>query len=270
MSGRISAAMNACGAEGMPRQIECCNSLYRQEKVFKHDFFAATGLYQRVTTPSDSTDCPPDRVVLKINRNKSFLGLPMRWIGRSLRNRETNNLKRLEGMEQVPHLLGLWESCGFLYTYIDGCSLDQSPDLPDSFFDDLENLLKRTHQRGIAYLDLNKRGNILVDKEGKPNLIDFQISVHLGKGWGWLRNMLQKEDVYHLLKHKRRLRPDLLTKAERIQSKRKSIWIRIHRIISFPYRIVRRWILGWMLRHDYLHTDPNIECSPENNPQRYL
>ena len=38
-------------------------------------------------------------------------------------------------------------------------------------------MLNAMHERKVAYIDLHKRENILVNERGDPCLIDFQISV---------------------------------------------------------------------------------------------
>jgi hypothetical protein len=49
-----------------------------------------------------------------------------------------------------------------------------------------------------------------------------------------------REDLYHLLKHKRRMRPDELTAQERESSQKRSVFIRLHRAITRPYFLFRR------------------------------
>ena len=81
--------------------------------------------------------------------------------------------------------------------------------------------------------------------DDRPHLIDFQIShdLHeLGDTFlnRWLLQRLQSEDFYHLLKHKKNLRPDLMSEQELEDSQRRSWFIRIHRAIATPIRKVRR------------------------------
>jgi hypothetical protein len=92
---------------------------------------------------------------------------------------------------------------------------------------------------------MNKSTNILLGDDGRPYLIDFQISCDLHE-WGdwfftrwWLRRF-QREDWYHLLKHKRRLRPDELTAHEKRAVEQRSWLIRLHRFLSRPYFVIRR------------------------------
>jgi hypothetical protein len=103
-------------------------------------------------------------------------------------------------------------------------------ELSDHFFDELKALVEQVHRRGVAYGDLQKRDNIIVGSDGRPYLVDFQIS-HLSyrgrsglrraiSGW-WLRHS-QADDLRHVYKHKRRLRRDLLTPEEDLRSRRRS------------------------------------------------
>jgi serine/threonine protein kinase len=100
----------------------------------------------------------------------------------------------------------------------------------------LQELIAELHRRRIAYVDTNKPENILLGDDGKPHLIDFQIS--------WDHHVLlrhfQREDLYHVLKHKRRLRRDEMSEEELRRAEHKSWLIRLHRIVFKPYFLVRR------------------------------
>ncbi|MFM8951864.1 MAG: hypothetical protein ACKOOF_02200 [Planctomycetaceae bacterium] len=70
----------------------------------------------------------------------------------------------------------------------------------------------------MAHVDLHKRENILVDDDGRPHLIDFQISFALPRSnrlaarlCGGLMRLLQRCDDYHLFKHRLRHRPDQIS-----------------------------------------------------------
>jgi len=267
MTERLRADLYACGLSGLPSELSVGTISYRLVRTFKHDFFAATGLYEPAEDKiPEAGSAPP--LVLKVNRRQSFLGIPLNWLGRRLQRHEIRILRQLQDLDQVPKLIGPWEKTGFLYEYIEGCSLDEKPELPDSFFDDLETLLAQIHARNICYVDFNKRGNILAGRDGRPYLIDFQISRYW-KRPGRLCRILQREDRYHLLKHKRRLRPDLLSEQERQDSYRRSFWIRLHRAVAGPFRFVRRRLMQWLYHHKILQSDPGMQRSPENDPRRF-
>lgn len=260
---RLRQDMYACGQAGLPKVIFCLGKQWQLDTLFKHDFFACTGCYLNKETGK--------KVVLKFSRLRSFLGFPLAWIGRFLRNREMKILLQLKGIEQVPSIIKPYGRNGLIYHYIEGKSLDEKPDIPNEYFDKLQTLLDKIHQCHICYMDMNKRGNILLGDDGEPYIIDFQISLFLPGKWSdRLRQIFQREDNYHLLKHKRKLRPDLLSEQEHQNAKRTSLLIRIHRSIAGPFQKVRRLILRFMYKKKILHADSTSDRSPENNPDRFL
>lgn len=255
--------MYACGMSGLPQQITCGGKQWQLDTVFKHDFFACTGRYRCEQTQ--------EHIVLKINRLRSFLGVPLGWIGRYLCKREKNILTQLQDLDQVPQFIKPFGRNGLIYRYIKGQSLDEKPPLPDDFFDQLQTLFTTIHQRHICYMDLNKRGNILLGNDGRPYVIDFQISLFLPAKWSHkLRGIFQKEDLYHLLKHKRKMRPDLLTEQEQTDAKKPSTLIRVHRAIAAPFQMIRRPILRFLYQKEILSSNADSDRSPENNPERFL
>ena len=224
----------------LPPTVNCGGHQYIRVETFKHDFFAATGLYRG----------PTGLAVLKINRISPFFGFPMTWAGRFLGQREVRLYRAAQGLRGVPALHGPVGETGFMHAFVPGHPLERQEPVSDTFFDDLLALIGNLHERHIAYVDLNKRQNILVGDDGRPHLIDFQISLLLPPvGWRrlaplrWLLARFQHGDYYHGLKHKRRLRPDLLTPDEERVVTRISIWIRLHRWIARPLTYLRRRIL---------------------------
>ncbi len=232
--------LRALGEDHLPETLEIAGALYRCRRMFKHDFFAVTGLYQGSS----------DNVVLKVGRCAPILGVPMAWIGRFLARRETRLFRLLERVDGVPKLVGLWGTTGFIHAYVEGRPLRKNDPIDDRFFPRLAALLDDLHRRGVAYCDLEKRENILVGEDGRPYLIDFQISWHvpdnrLGNTWIARRilSLLQESDRYHLLKHWRRLRPDQLSPDEIARSHRPPIWIVGHRLVFRPLTHLRRRLL---------------------------
>jgi hypothetical protein len=225
----------------LPPVVTHAGTTYRLCQTFKHDFFAATGLYAG----------PGGPLVLKLGRTSDFLSLPMSWAGKYLETREYQLLQQAQGVPGVPRLVGRVGKNGVLREFVPGHPLGRREAVSDGFFEQLGATLKALHHRHIAYVDLNKRQNILVGEDGRPYLIDFQISLFLPpNGWRktWpVRRLLarfQQADVYHYLKHKRRLRPDLLTPAERARVERVGPWIRLHRLVARPLTHLRRRTLA--------------------------
>jgi serine/threonine protein kinase len=142
-------------------------------------------------------------------------------------------------------VLGTLGSTGFVHDYVRGRPLGDGQPVPDGFFDQLLELLEELHRRQIAYVDTNKPQNILLGEDGRPHLIDFQISYDLHELGDnpinrWILRRLQRADIYHALKHKRRLRPDELTDSERLVVTKVGWPIRLHRIVAMPYFKFRR------------------------------
>lgn len=221
----------------LPGRVACCDQIFGLIETFKHDFFAATGLYSG----------PRGLAVLKMNRRNDAFTIPLGWIGRFLGQREMRHYRLLDGISGVPKLIGAVGATGLMHDFVPGHPLGRDEIVSDTFFDELKLLLDQVHARDMAYVDLNKRQNILMGADGRPYLIDFQISLwfpkHGWRGWAplqWLLRSFQAADHYHLLKHKRRLRPDLLSPEERTVVEQPSFWIRLHRAVAGPITRTRR------------------------------
>ena len=233
---RVAYSMRALGRAGLPRDFTLGGANYRLLRTVKHDFFAATAFY---------TDASGKMVVLKISRTTDFAGVPLAWLGRWLCRREMRFYNKLSDLPNVPAVLGTVGPTGFVHAYVPGRPLEKDRPVPDGFFAQLQDLLAQLHRRGLAYVDTNKPQNILLGEDGRPHLIDFQISydlAELGDWWlnrWWLRR-LQHEDIYHTLKHKRRIRPDEMTPEETERATRRSALIRLHRFLTKPYFALRR------------------------------
>jgi hypothetical protein len=228
--------MRALGKNDLPPTITVTGVSYRHEKTVKHDFWAVTGFYLGVDGR---------RVVLKMSRTEDFAGFPLLWIGRWLCRREMRFYTRLGDLPNVPPLLGTVGQTGFVHAFVEGRPLSRERPVPDHFFDQLLALLDELHRRSIAYVDTNKPENILLGDDGLPHLIDFQISYDMHElGNTWLNRkvlaQLQREDHYHILKHKKKLRPDEMTPEELAGAERRSWLIRLHRFVTKPYFRLRR------------------------------
>lgn len=238
----------------MPTEIRLIDGPYRHVRTFKHDFFAATGLYQG----------PSGKVVLKLGRTALLLGLPMAWLGEWAADHEWDMYRLAEDVPCVPRCFGKYGRTGFVHAYVEGHPLQRHERVSDEFFPQLNDILDRLHARGMAYVDLEKRENILVGTDGKPWLIDFQISypgpdldqlIDRRRGPGVLHKFipralrryllirLQRGDRYHLLKHRRRHRPDTLTQVEIASSYQVGLTIQLHRLLMRPLTLLRRSIL---------------------------
>jgi hypothetical protein len=248
---RPPAYLFALGRRELPREFDANGTTYRFLKLFKHDFFAATGLYERATGGTGPL------AVLKIQRTYPLLGLPMQWLGRKVANQEIRIYEALQGVVGVPRFLARVGATGFAHEFIPGEDLHASLPLTPAFFEQLEKLFADLHERHIAYVDSNKRENILYGEDGKPWLIDFQISFQLKKGERdnflakWLFRRFVQADAYHFYKHKTRLLPQACSAEDFARARRRGMLHQLHRWVARPLIVVRRKFLS---RYDLANT----------------
>jgi hypothetical protein len=238
----------ALGRDEPPAVVEIDGECFRRQEVLKHDSWAASAIYAGATR----------RAFCKFNRQQSVLRVSMRWLGRLLASREQAFHDRLAGVAGIPSSLGPVRHAGRVLPnalareFIDGHALREGERVDDAFFPRLRFLLVEVHRRGVAHVDLHKRENILVGADGRPYLIDFQISFRLPRlplvreVARPLLAILQQCDDYHLLKHELRYRPDQCRFASEELARLRPWWIRVHRGLAVPFRSCRRRLLVWL------------------------
>jgi hypothetical protein len=232
----------ALGAAEPPVEVVVDGQRYERIELFKHDSWAATALY------GSDTGC----IVCKFNRTQSVLGVPMMWLGRRLAEREHRALSRLADLPQIPAPLGAVYANGVRLrnavarTFIAGHPLGKDERVRGDFFPSLRRALREMHVRGIAYVDLHKRENVIVGDDGRPYLVDFQISfdvTHPRLRWvpgsRAVFDQLCVGDLYHLEKHVRRADP----LAAGYAPPAIPTWLQVHRIFAVPFRQLRRRLL---------------------------
>lgn len=280
---------------GPPATVAVAGAEYRLVRVFKHDFWAATCLYRPVRGVGDAEPGRAGRpgaggsgqaggpgragdIVVKFGRAQPWCGLPLGFYARWLATHERAIYRRLAGIEGVPRCLGLVGDRAVAIAYADAQGLDHLAELgeiPLGLFDRLRALFDAVHARGVAYCDANKRSNILVTRQGRPVLIDFQIAIAERDDLPWpIRAVLRAavrymtgKDLYHLYKHKRRLAPARLTPAEDRLSRHRSGLHLLHRKLTKPYRRLRRWFLARQHAKGAL-TSPSAEIEDHYQPEK--
>lgn len=235
------AVFRALGHAEPPALVTIQGQIFSRVRIFKHDSWAATALYEHAEL---------GRAICKFNRRQSIGPVPMKWLGRILARNESRVLERLKDTCLVPVLMGNVTVDGQVHNtaiarkFVEGHPLGHKEQVHPDFFPRLRALLDTMHQRGMAYVDLHKRENVLVGDDGQPYLIDFQISyVNFAGFLGRLPSskliltVLQRSDDYHLEKLRRKSLPP--EQAAQLQIKR-PWWIRVHRGVAMPYRQMRR------------------------------
>lgn len=238
------ALFRALGANDPPPAITVGGLTYCRVEIFKHDSWAATALYSNGNA----------KIVCKFNRQQSLLGLPARWLGRWLARREADFYETLADLPGVPQGCGRIAAEGVelpyavAHAFVEGRPLKRSDRLPDRFFQDLRSQLEVIHSRGIAYMDLHKRENIILGGDGQGYLIDFQVSIRISKAtWfapaRWFLRACQTADLYHLHKHELRLGLERPAERQKQLDAARPAFLRAHRLIARPLRELRRRLL---------------------------
>jgi hypothetical protein len=189
--------------------------------------------------------------VAKLYRTQPFCGFPLAWLGRASRDHERAIYAALSGVSGLPRWVDSLGESGFAVECLDARPIDHFERPPGGYFERLRAVFDAVHARGVAYVDANKRSNILVDSAGRAYLIDFQISLRRRDDLPWpirplfaaVVRWLQRQDLYHLYKHKRRLSPGELTDQEQALSRRRGPWHWVHRKLIKPYKRLRRGFL---------------------------
>jgi len=229
----------ALGAADPPVAVTVGGDTYTRAEIYKHDSWAATGVY----------DGAAGRIVCKFNRVQPVLGIPTFWLGKRLAERERRALERLADLPQTPKPLGPVYVNGRLArnaaarAFVPGHPLTKTEPVGPEFYESLREAVLEMHRRGIAYVDLHKRENVIVGDDGRPYLVDFQICfdvthprVRWIPGIRAVFDWLCQADLYHLEKHARRLTPGRPRPAV-------PAWLRIHRVFAVPFRELRRRFL---------------------------
>jgi predicted Ser/Thr protein kinase len=166
------------------------------------------------------------------------------WIARGLMRREARILAALDGIDGVPQLLQC-QGAVLRRTFIRGVPLYEGRPDDREYFKTAAQLLCRLHRAGVAHNDLAKEPNILLRDDGSPAFIDFQLATW-SRRRGRLFRAAAREDIRHLLKHKRTYRADLLTQRERnildTPSSISRIWMAVFKpLYVFVTRKLFRW-----------------------------
>jgi hypothetical protein len=166
------------------------------------------------------------------------------WLARRLCRREARALARLDGLPGTPRLLAV-EAGRLRREWIEGRPMQVARPRNPDYFRDARRLIAALHRRGVAHNDLAKEPNWLVTPTGAPAVIDFQLAMVSARR-GRVFRMLAREDLRHLLKHKRVYCPEWLTARECRMLAAPAPISRLWMVAGKPaYLFVTRRLLGW-------------------------
>lgn len=173
-----------------------------------------------------------------------------RWprLARYLAGREAKALRRLAGTDGIPQLIAL-EDQRLIRSFLPGEAMYLSPPRSRDYFMEALRLVRKMHRLRVAHNDLAKEANWICHNEQVPGIVDFQLAICFSKRSRLFR-LMAREDLRHLLKHKRHYLPDILTERERrilAQPMWPALWWR--RLVKPAYIFVTRRILRWPERN---------------------
>lgn len=208
---------------------------WRSEAVLKQDLFS------RVERGHFASATPPGTWVV---RDTKYARWWARAIAVVLARREASGLAALKGFRGVPQLLDASEG-RVVRSWIPGDPLHVAQTRDPEYYRQARRLLVALHRRGVVHNDLAKEANWLVTTDGRPSLIDFQLA-WVARRRSRLFRLAAREDLRHLLKHKRKYCGPALRERERRILARRSWLARIWAVTVKPaYLFVTRRLLRW-------------------------
>jgi predicted Ser/Thr protein kinase len=177
-------------------------------------------------------------------RDSAAAVVDLGWLARRLLHREASALALLTDMEGFAQLIRLERDC-LMRSFLDGEPMQYGKPVDPAYFKHAARLVRRMHRAGVVHNDLAKEPNFLVRPDGQPAIVDFQlawISAQRSK----LFRVAAREDLRHLLKHKRTYCPQQLTTRERtILANPSFAALAWSKTVKPVYRFVTRRIFGW-------------------------
>jgi len=168
----------------------------------------------------------------------------LRWLARRLLRREASALAALSDIDGFAQIIRLGRD-ELVRSYLDGEPMQRAQPSDPAYFKAAAKLLRAMHRAGVVHNDLAKEPNLLVRRDGTPAIIDFQLAWH-SEGRNKLFRIAAREDLRHLLKHKRSYCPNELSTRERSildhPSMPATIW---QKTVKPVYHFVTRRVLGW-------------------------
>jgi predicted Ser/Thr protein kinase len=177
-------------------------------------------------------------------RDSAAAATGLRWLARRMLHREANALAMLTDIDGFAQLIRL-ERDWLMRSFLDGEPMQRGNPTEAAYFKRAARILRRMHRAGVVHNDLAKEPNFLVRPNGEPAIIDFQIAWCSAKRSKLFR-IAAREDLRHLLKHKRSYCPQHLTSRERtILANPGFVAMAWSKIFKPVYQFVTRRIFGW-------------------------
>ena len=158
-----------------------------------------------------------DLVIKDYNPTSGWFGI---LAGPILVSREIKALKMLQGIDGIPVLFSCANKRILITSYCPSQSAAKvsRPINWLKFENELRSLISTMHEAGVAHCDLRGPGNILIDQNDSPWLVDYVACVFKAsswnKPWNFLFNQACAADYSAVLKLKQKLAPEQLSVNE--------------------------------------------------------
>ena len=188
-----------------------------------------------------------DLVIKDYNPTSGWFGI---LAGPILVRREIKALRRLQGIEGIPKLFSCANKRILITSYCPSQSAAKvtRPINWLKFESELRRLIAKMHEAGVAHCDLRGPGNILIDENHSPWLVDYVACVfkasRWNKPWNYLFEQACVADYSAVLKLKQKLAPEQLTVKESKLLDRHSSKGWLFRKISRGLRRFARWVFA--------------------------
>ena len=180
----------------------------------------------------------------RIVRDAALARFWLRWLARWLMRREARALAALDDIAGVPTVISASRD-RLERRHLPGSPMHHARPTDPEYYKHALTLLRRLHAADVVHNDLAKEPNLLVDPDGQPAFIDFQLAWH-APGRGRLFRALAHDDIRHLLKHKRTYCPERLTQRQlAIHAAPYPLSKRWMLLVKPPNRFITRRLLGW-------------------------
>lgn len=135
----------------------------------------------------EATGPDGERAVIKTYRGRRT------WIGKILVGREVKAYERLQGLPGIAALLPCEAADTLAMADVNAQAIVYRVNAENCAVvrAGLERLAAAMHERRVYHLDLRNRGNILVDAQNNPYIVDFA-SAAVFSGDSWLMRRLEK------------------------------------------------------------------------------
>jgi hypothetical protein len=150
-------------------------------------------------------------------------------IGRFLLGRELRALHRLEGIDGIPSQAFRVDAFAIAARFVPGRTLARvDPNsLSTAYLGALEALLQQVHSRGLVHLDTRGGGNLLMQPDGRPGIIDFQAALSTRWMPAALRRWFDDLDMSGVYKKWLQSQPETIGAARRANYERLTRWRRL-------------------------------------------